>query len=275
MGTISSVSKEINNNKITDSQDENSEYSLKYINNKIQSQVQSETRETTKVTVINDQKIPYKFEWKDGGNEVKITGSFLDNWNKKEEMKKNLSTGIHEIIIDLPRGIHQFKFIVDNRWVCSQYYKIINDQNNNANNIIDLTNYIMENNNNSSMKKKKKKLGKEHIEYSCNFPNSSEINVEAPALPIHYGPFFNLNFQSKQESIVSYFHKSLFLNKSKTILENDSFKTIITISHDKLLHICFNCEKNNNNDDEKYIRTSLTQRNKHKFLTLIYYTPKK
>ena len=200
MGTISSVSKEINNNKITDSQDESSEYSLKNINSIIQSQGQSETRENTKVTVIKDQKIPFKFEWKDGGNEVLLTGSFLDNWTRQLELKKNLSNGIHEIIFDLPRGIHQFKFIVDKRWICSQYYKIIYDQNNNANNIIDLTNYIIENNN-SNIKRKKKKLGKEHIEYICNFPNSSEINVEAPVLPIHYGPFFNLNFQSKQEFI--------------------------------------------------------------------------
>lgn len=273
MGTISSVSKDINNNKISDSQDESSEYSLKHINNKIQSQGQSETRENTKVTQINEQKIPFKFEWKDGGIEVKITGSFLDNWTRQEYMKKNASTGIHEIIIDLPRAIHQFKFIVDKQWLCSQYYKIIYDQNNNANNIIDLTNYTIENNN-TNIKKKKKKSGKEHIEYSCNFPNSSEINVEAPSLPMYYRPFFNLNFQSKQEFLKNNFKKRLFLNKSKTILENDTFKTIITISHDKLSHICFNCEKNNNKD-EKYIRTSITQRNKHKFLTLVYYTPKK
>ena len=148
MGTVSSVSRDINTNKISDSQDESSEFdlkllnSLKKMNNKYQSQAQSETRENTKVTVINDQKISYKFEWKDGGNEVKIAGSFLDNWSRQEEMKKNLSSGIYEIIIELPKGIHQFKFIVDNQWVCSQYYTIIHDNLNNSNNIIDLTNYI-------------------------------------------------------------------------------------------------------------------------------------
>ena len=146
MGTISSVSKELRHNKIADSQDESSEFEFKALNsskniNKInQSQIQSETRENTKETNLNEQKISYKFEWKDGGNDVKISGAFLDNWKKQLEMKKNLSTGIYEIVLNIPKGIHQFKFIVDNQWVCSKYYKIINDSNNNYNNIIDTNN---------------------------------------------------------------------------------------------------------------------------------------
>ena len=278
MGTVSSVSRDINTNKISDSQDESSEFdlkllnSLKKMNNKYQSQAQSETRENTKVTVINDQKISYKFEWKDGGNEVKIAGSFLDNWSRQEEMKKNLSSGIYEIIIELPKGIHQFKFIVDNQWVCSQYYTIIHDNLNNSNNIIDLTNYINENND-SNIKKKKKKSGKDHIDYSCKYPNSTEINLEAPPIPSHYFSKFNLNFQTKQEIIKNYFKQKPFINKSKNILENNTFKSIVTLSHEKVSHICFNCENNNNN--ETYIRTSMTHRNKHKFITLVYFTPKK
>jgi len=278
MGTVSSVSKDINTNKISDSQDESSEFDLKLLNslkknnNKYQSQAQSETRENTKVTVINDQKISYKFEWKDGGNEVKIAGSFLDNWSRQEEMKKNLSSGIYEIIMELPKGIHQFKFIVDNQWVCSQYYTIIHDNLNNSNNIIDLTNYINENND-SNIKKKKKKSGKDHIDYGCKYPNSTEINLEAPAIPNHYFYEFNLNFQTKQELIKNYFKQKHFINKSKNTLENNTFKSIVTLSHEKVSHICFNCENNNNN--EKYIRTSITQRNKHKFITLVYFTPKK
>ena len=276
MGTISSVSKELRQNKIADSQDESSEYEFKTLNsskniNKInQSQIQSETRENTKETNLNEQKISFKFEWKDGGNDVKITGAFLDNWTKKVEMKKNLSTGIYEIILNIPKGIHQFKFIVDNQWVCSKYYKIINDSNNNNNNIIDTNNIPSQINekNNSNIKKKKKK---DHVEYNCVFPNSNEINLEAPGIPLHYIPCFNLNFQTQQELLKDYFKKNLFINKTKNILENETFKTIITISHEKLSHICF---KKENDINEQYIRTAITQRNKHKFLTLVYYSPK-
>lgn len=276
MGTVSSISKDINNYKISDSQEDSCEYELKALNsiknnnNRYQSQGQSETRDNTKVTMINEQKIKYKFEWKEGGNEVKIAGSFLENWSKKEEMKKNISTGFYEIILEIPRGLNEFKFIVDERWVCSKNYKIIKDKDNNENNVIDLTNYIVENNN--SIIKRKKKSGKEHIEYNCDFPNFSEVNTEAPGLPSNYISCFDLNFQTNQEHIKEYFKKSLFLNKSKTLLEDNTYKTIVTLSHDKLSHICYN---ENNNDKDKYIRTSITQRNKHKFITLVYFTPKK
>ena len=279
MGTVSSVSRGINN-RINVSQDESSEYgfkalnSIKNINNNYQSQVQSETAENTKIEL--NEKIPYKFEWKEGGNEVKISGSFLDDWKKKEELKKNLTTGEYEITINVPKGIHQFKFIVDDNWMCSQNYNIINDKMNNANNIIDLTNYklpnINENNINMQGKKKKKKSGKDNIEYSCNFPNTTEVNLEAPIVPMHYIPSFNLNNQTNQESLNNYF-KPLTLDKRRNIIENNIYKTIITISHEKLSHLCFNHENSNNN--EKYIRTSMSQRNKHKFITLVYYSPKK
>ena len=281
MGTVSSISKDINNKK-NDSQDESSEYeykglnSIKNINNKNLSQGQSETAENTKID-LSDQKISYKFEWKEGGNDVKIAGSFLDDWNRQEEMKKNLNTGIYEIIIQIPRGIHQFKFIVDKKWTCSQYYKIIYDKMNNANNIIDLTNYIPsninENNNNTHIKKKKKKSGKNTIEYNCNFPDSNEVNLEAPILPMHFRPSFDLNLQTYQESLQNYFKIPVSLDKNKIFLENNTFKTIITISHEKILHLCYNNEKYNN--DKNFIRTAITQRNKHKFITIVYYSPKK
>jgi len=286
MGTVSSTSKskEINS-RLYDSQNESSEYektinSIKNINNKYNSyQGQSETTENTKTADINEQKISYKFEWKEGGNEVKITGSFLDNWSRHEELKKNIITGVYEVVLNIPKGIHEFKFIVDKKWVCSQNYKTINDKMNNSNNIIDLTNYIpsqvIENNNeiNSSTKKKKRKTAKDTIEYSCNYPNQSEVNLEAPSSPQNYTPSFDLNFHTKQELLKNIFPKNYFLDKTRNIIENNSFKSIITISHEKLSHICYNFEKDNNYD--KYIRTAITQRNKHKFLTLIYYTPKK
>ena len=103
MGTVSSVSHEISNSKTNDSQEESSEFELrtsKYNKNIInKSQIQSETRDDTKLTFNNEQKIPYKFEWKEGGDSVIITGSFLDNWNIKEEMTKNPKTGIFEIVL--------------------------------------------------------------------------------------------------------------------------------------------------------------------------------
>ena len=276
MGTVSSASKDIT--KKNDSQNTSSEYEIKQLNsikdiNNINSyQGQSETTENTKITDKNEQLILYPFEWKEGGNEVEIYGSFAENWNKKTEMKKNLNTGIFQAFIEVPRGRHEFKFVVDQKWVCSQYYDRVTNKNNITNNVIDLTNYIppqVINSNNISNKKKRKST----IDYGCNYPKKTEVNLEAPNLPQNYFPIFNLDFQSKQEFLQKVYLKDISFDKTKTLLENNTFKSILTISHEKLLHICHNVESNNVND--KYIRTSLTQRTKHKFLTLVYYTPKK
>ena len=277
--TLSSASKDPKY-RINVSQDESSEYefkalnSIKNINNQF-SQGQSETAENTK-SEINEQKILYTFYWKDKGNIVKIAGSFLDNWSKQENMPKNITTGQFEIKLSIPRGIHQFKFIVDDQWRCSKDYETIKDKSNNSNNIIDLTNYIPTNTNeiqkNTQNKKKKKKSGKDNIEYGCKYPDKNEINVEAPNIPMHYLPKFDLNYQTKQESLDNKYHIPIYLDKNRTILENNIFKTIITISHEKLSHLCFNNEKDNNN--ETYVRSAVTQRNKHKFITIVYFSPK-
>ena len=283
MGTVSSASKDFT--KKNDSQNTSSEYeikqliSIKDINIKNSYQGQSETTENTKITDKNDQIILYPFEWKEGGNEVLIYGSFAENWNKKTVMKKDLNTGIFQAFIEVPRGRHEFKFVVDQKWVCSQYYDRVTNKNNITNNVIDLTNYIppqLTNNNNinvSSSNKKRRKSTKNTIDYGCNYPKKSEVNLEAPILPQNFFPSFNLDIQSKQEFLQKTFIKNISFDKTKNLVENNTFKSILTISHEKLLHICHNVESNNDND--QYLRFSITQRSKHKFLTLVYYTPKK
>jgi hypothetical protein len=57
-------------------------------------------------------------------------------------MVKNEETQIFELIVELPKKIHYFKFIVDNKWVCSSQYQTIMDNSHNQNNFIDLTEYI-------------------------------------------------------------------------------------------------------------------------------------
>ena len=65
-------------------------------------------------------------------------------------------------------------------------------------------------------------------------------------------------------------NKLLFkFDQTKNLLENDTFKSITTIPHEKLSHIFTHFYTH-----DKYIRCSVTQRNKHKFLTLVYFSPK-
>ena len=287
MGSYSSSTSKDENSKIKESQEDSSyDYELKTDNSFVKKKGknnsifgQSETKDNSKIIDLYENKISYKFEWREGGNEVQISGNFLNNWRVKKNMKKNSKTGFFEIILDVPKAVNQFKFIVDKKWICSPKYDTINDKNN-INNVIDLRNYneiiIYDDNDFKELKKKKKKVVKgSKKEYNCKFPNLNEINDDAPALPINYQNTFDLNNQSKQDLIKRNNKRYLKCNISRNKLENNSFKTIMTISHDKVLHICYNIEKNSENINNKFVRTAITQRNKHKFLTLIYYTPKK
>ena len=298
MGTDTTKSKE-RTLKISESMDESAEFDFKfnYVKNnpnKTQSYHQSETAENSKKQESIDL-IPYKFEWKDGGSDIKISGSFLDNWLKKEPLKFNNETKSYEITLNVPKGINQFKFIVDGKWVCSQNYKINNDKSNNFNNEID-TNANSENStmtslinsNITEMKKKKKKLSKGSNDYNCIIPTKSSVNAEAPLIPWYYKSYINLNFNSNklnenkfnnkfkdiqgEKSIDNMEEKQeiLLYNKTRDLLENNTFKSIMTIPHEKLSHLFVYCDS-----DNKYIRSSLTQRNKHKFLTVVYFSPKK
>ena len=283
----SSFSKDNNTSKLYDSKNESYyEYELKSqsllqesLNKNQSTNIQTETAENSKIIVSSEIKIPFKFEWREGGTSVKLAGSFLDNWKKQVEMTKNINTGFFEVNLDVPSGIHQFKFIVDKKWVCSPKYSIINDKNN-ANNIIDFTNYSNKINNNKNdigktlTKRKKKKPLKETIEFSCTFPKNSEVNSEPPSIPQYYLPCFDLNSQTKQEFLETHFKNSLELDKRKNIIESNIFKEISAFPHYQLSHICYNVGNENNGDIDNYIRTSITQRIKHKFLTIIYFTPK-
>ena len=108
----------------------------KFSNNESGSDISEKTTEQT--LEIDDAKIPYTFEWKEGGNQVRLTGEFV-NWKPLFEMSKNPDTGIFYIQIPLPRKVFMFKFIVDGTWRCSSYYPTKDDGSYNINNYVDLS----------------------------------------------------------------------------------------------------------------------------------------
>ena len=91
--------------------------------------------------------IPFTFEWKENISnakkdlEVMITGSFLNNWKQFIKMDKNPETNIYEFQAYLPKKKHYFKYIINNKWLCSDLYPTMKDEFNNTNNYIDLTNH--------------------------------------------------------------------------------------------------------------------------------------
>ena len=84
----------------------------------------------------------YTFLWDEGGNDVKITGSFSD-WKIKFQMTKDPNNQIFKCILPLGNEIYQYKFIVDGEWKFSKKFPTKDDGNGNINNIIDNTKNIL------------------------------------------------------------------------------------------------------------------------------------
>lgn len=235
--------------------------------------------------------IYYKFEWIGEGKNVLLSGDFSDNWKTKIYMKKNEETGIFEVILPLERKKFNFKFIIDGDWVCSKQYQTTYDNHNNLNNFIDLTNF-----NKNSIKKEKnqnninsitcnnqetnnsfstyKKEEKKKRYYDCKYPLNNELNIVAPIIMTHYIYSFNIDYQSNQDFISVNPSKDFLQYKEKNFnTENNTYKKIMIWPHIKLLHSCSNLE-DIKNKEKNYFRICVTNRNKHKFLTIIYYKPK-
>ena len=243
-------------------------------------------------------RVPYKFEWKGEGNQVLLTGDFLD-WKGKIIMKKNKNTGYFEVVIPLERKKHRFKFIVDGNWACTNQYPTEPDEHNNLNNFISLNDYyppkelpmskvenIMKNkiNLNESIKTEEENNIKNKIIvkkeeqrkklYNCKYPLINELNTLAPIIMLHYKPIFFLDYPSRQDFIKQKEGTNFLTYKEKNFnTENNTYKKIMTCPHEKLMHFCANLDDIKNIDND-FFRLCTTVRNKHKFLTLIYYKPK-
>jgi len=61
--------------------------------------------------------VPIRFEWRYGGHQVHLCGSFT-RWLETVPMAADQSTGgsVFAVFCNLPPGIHQYKFIVDGEW---------------------------------------------------------------------------------------------------------------------------------------------------------------
>ena len=241
---------------------------------------------TLSIKESKDKKFPFKFEWKGNGKSVLLAGSFLDNWNNIKVMVKNNKTETFERIVYLPKTKHQFKFIVDNKWICSNQYPTMADERGNINNFIDLTNYIPPENLLKEDEKKKGELNllnqsttannkninyNKNNEYTTKMPSLGELNMIPPNIIKHYLPKFDINYQSNQKKIGK---KNYLKYKEKNLMdENNTYTKILVFPHEKLMHLCPNINYLNPKENN-YMKICTTTRNKHKFLTTVYYRPR-
>lgn len=237
---------------------------------------------------FSSKKYPFKFEYKGNGKSVLLAGSFLDNWANIKVMVKNSKNDTYERVVYLPKAKHQFKFIVDNKWVCSNQYPTMPDERGIINNFIDLTNYVppenllkdelikkLGRNEPEKMNKDNKEINNKNNDYtSTKMPRFNELNMIPPNIIQHYIPRFNLNYQSNQNRIGR--KKYLKYTERNLKTENNTYKKILVFPHEKLMHLCPSLNELNIRGKSKknnFIKISTTIRNKHKFLTTVYYRP--
>ena len=125
--------------------------------------------------------------------------------------------------------------------------------------------------------KKKKKGNKKNVKienYLSEYPSkNNNININAPKLPMNYDKTFNMDKMTNQKSIGNKDYLTNTINNKYN--NNNEFKKISIISHDKLLHLITNESiYNKKAEKENYNKVSITERFKHKFLTTIYLFPK-
>ena len=258
-------------------------------NNNLEEETIGQTGESN---IIPEKKIriPVTFEWDKGGNNVYVTGNFC-NWNQFFLMKKD-KDGKFNLKLNLPKGIYQYKFKVDEEWEYNDKFPTCNE-NGIINNYIDTNNLwnepkIIEERTNtgnstnitdnyefskiskkSFLKSKNCSYLKQKI-YSNYMPNKDELKEKIPELPIQYKSCININLFSNQNNIGN---KKFFRITEKNILsDNFSFKNIEIIHHDQINHLNLNKRQFiNNNGIYKNIISSITSRYRNKFTTFVYY----
>ena len=224
---------------------------------------------------------PTTFEWDNGGNSVFVTGSFCQ-WKQFFLMKKDSSKNF-VLNLNLPRGIHQYKFKVDGEWKYNPKFPICNDGGN-INNYLDTTNLeitiktndegitaistnITENNNDPSKASKKysKNLLKVNSELSQN-QNQNEFFDKITTVPIHFKNTMNLDLITNQNNIG--IKKYMSIKEKNALSDNLSFKKINTAPIEQINHL------NSKNLENQSIICAVSSRFRYKFTTFVYYKPK-
>ncbi|KAF8398147.1 hypothetical protein HHK36_017073 [Tetracentron sinense] len=89
-----------------------------------------------------EQGIPTMITWIYGGSDVAVEGSW-DNWASRKKLQR--AGKDHSILLVLPSGIYQYKFIVDGEWRYIPDLPCIEDEMGCISNLLDVHDYVPEN----------------------------------------------------------------------------------------------------------------------------------
>lgn len=174
--------------------------------------------------------IPLTIIWKEEAKEVSITGDFF-HWKKYQRMRVDANSKYHYIKMNLSKGTYQFKFCVDG------VERLSNDYPMSFNEKVAVNNYIILNNQEKNktvetqrkLIKAQKEDDKKKLEYNCYYPKRNDVNPNAPHIPFHYTNKFDIDLNSKQNSLGR--SKYLIFKEKNLLSENNSFKKILSCPH--------------------------------------------
>jgi hypothetical protein len=232
---------------------------------------------------LNDIRKNFIFIWSEGGNDVKITGTFSD-WKVQYQMTKNPKDQIFKLELPLKKEIYQYKFIVDNVWKYSKNNPIIDDGFGNINNILDNTKNeevkskeksttkmikkpkrVSTNKTktrDSSKKKESKKIINSNSIYQCKYPSEDILPQSLPNK--RYYESFKLDNFSNQRSIGIKKYYNFYDNNRLSF--GASSKSIFILGHINLNHL-ISAKKSRAN----ILKNSMSFRYREKASTFIYY----
>mmetsp|Transcript_71650 Transcript_71650/g.133957 ORF Transcript_71650/g.133957 Transcript_71650/m.133957 type:complete len:267 (-) Transcript_71650:57-857(-) len=121
-----------------------------------------------------EDKIPVVFTWAHGGQHVSLAGGFGKGWQDPIPMVRSGNEFV--VVQDVPRGLHQYKFIVDDQWRCAPDQPKAPDGDGNTNNILDITNY-------QRFQAGPLDEADPHPKFGQTIPDLTEYTLDAPAVP--------------------------------------------------------------------------------------------
>ena len=86
-----------------------------------------------------DERVPVMFKWTHGGQRVYVTGTF-NNWAKEGIPMVRSGQEFYQIV-DVQKGVHEYKFLVDGEWKFSHEQPVLQDTSGNVNNVVDIQFY--------------------------------------------------------------------------------------------------------------------------------------
>lgn len=240
------------------------------------------------------------FRWDGNGKSVYLTGSFCD-WHQIFEMEKcedpiNKNNNKFYLTLFLPRGLYQYKFIIDNQWRCNSNFPTCSDKNGNINNVIDLTKQRKEDgttdfstshvttgpeqkiedvtkiSNFSQFLENKSNINNNN-DNDNDFQQTTENNEISKDSQVEFNYKYDFNFDTLSNQKKFGVNNFLEENEENILNDNYSYKKILPLRNQYIDHLILN-KKTFKKKNDKNLVSSCSFRYGFKITTIIYYKPK-